>query len=1658
MKSFMRRSLAVVMVLAMLLTMALPAFAAEAHVHTDNTPCEHAGTDAVKIEEVAATCQKNGGKWHTCTACGDVWVTDEVAKDPDNHKWSTEEVSLPATCWRPGYTATKVCENEGCNATQGGEPIAQLTHTVYDAEKNPNGSLVIKEKTLADCLEGGVILYECKCKDVPADDLGSCTYNGEADVTEGPQGHKHELLSTGYQAPTCHLPGWVTIDCTKCDDTFKVAIAAKGHDFVEVVGEPAICYEQGYYAGYYCANEWIEWDENGVGTKKSCSAYYITETGHVAGSEDEPLFTEADLDKEALAIPATDTHNKVLVWNPATDAKPVPEYKGELAYQQANCDPSNESDGWQWWVCAEDGCDWDYKETLEPEHQDDGTYNNVVKPGCTTQGYTEHICSICDKKYVDPDSYTPAQHTWGSEDPANTVYTFVNEEGKTYVRGGGLRELPAGLTATIRFIPYYVSAAQLASDATAQELIANGYSVVAWTVMAPVECGKIGRFVHICVAEGCQDENGAPTAGFLFINVDHVWDGDITDVDSEDDIVKPSCTTPGGYMGTCETCHEEFILSAAMVADYDPDYNPDNYAPTGHKSLEGFITTQAGGVFVKPSAKQAATCSVPGYEEFFYCENENCADSLPNYETAYASRTVTTVPHTYFAADGTTALKPADIAATCSTRAFKVASCVNCGLHIYEDPTKNPSDLDATEFAINGEFTGTFDNEAHKWPVFPDGRPVATAPTCTANGQYKTIYCELCGQPDVGAIINPVVPGALPTEADYIHGKVVNGWKVQITPATCLTNGKVEAVCVSCAEQKTADPDYVIAHPTQTLKTLDATGKHIIAGAEYAKDENGNYLTWQGVYIVISLPAAVTPSAEQIDPDFVVNEGSCAQNGASKDFHANYYTCAECGEVEAITVKKAHTEPDPSTLGCADPVNCTACGEKLADAAGHHMIKTDVIKNDDKDCTTEWYYIIECDKSGCDYSSESDGFVWTDEYKTLAQYVAADEHDYNGLSDGPTCEQAQECVNAGCDYVKAPAVGHENRVGYSKEYTNPTCIAKGFWTIKCPAGEKCDKYVAGDATIVEEGGVKYAVWTETDDASVFADHDYDFNGDGEVKAEDDAYVAQTGDCLNYNVVVYQCKDCYGEAVVESDGFISNGYLATDFKDPTGHKLVDNNTIEDCDEGGCYWKNCEYCFDEAKYNAGEDGMWNTKDWKGEIGYTEKRFTEPTGHWYLSTPAEGATQEEIDAFVAQKIFFDLTCVDLTAHNNPTCADCGVQFKAEDHHNISKEYTLAPTCTTTGLSWKYCTNEGCGYKDILTVEPALGHLDTKWVTDVASTCCEKGSAHLACKVCNAAVKEGELILKNSGLVAATAADLTKSLTKLPHVMEKDTEKSVDPTVHVAGVLVKKCVSTSHKCEYTETQDLGKLDVVEFSATIDNAVKPGHMVFVNGGTIAYTISIDAEAKALWGVQLGVKFDNTKLTYVGYDLGEDNANLFGTMDASGACSTLVGSSGGVVSIMAYVNNTADATVVDAPVNEKVEFVTLYFKINSNTITDYALDRGYVTGIEIDASSIIMTNSTSEAELGKSVYEAITVDADAITVEKLGDANVAKNPAGNVVLSDGLVNILDVQYVQNHVLSQTYDARADIDQNGVVNVLDIVEIQRYIIFAQTYAEMVATAQ
>jgi len=1700
MKSIMKKSLAVVMVLSMLLSLALPVFAVNAHTHTgDNTPCD-CGAE-VKTEVVEATCMEHGGTWNTCTACGDTWVTNETPKlpfdDPASHKLSTEAIAKEATCWAPGHTAAKACTVKGCTYSEGGVEIPQYTHG--DPETDPLSSLVIDEKTLTSCLEGGVITYKCQFADVEGSQCPG--YNGEHDKFAEPAGHKHELRATGYQAPTCDAKGWVTIDCTVCDDTFKVAIAAKGHNFIYVAGVPAICYEQGYYEGYYCANEWIEWDEEGNGTKKSCSAYYITEQGHVAGSETDPLIPEVDKDKEALAIPATDTHNKVLVWDPEKDAAPVPEYKGELAYQQAMCGV-NEQDGWQWWVCAEAGCDWDYKETLEPEHEDDGTFNVVTPPTCTEGGYTTHKCKICREYYeVDP---TPIKHTWVSTG-TNVVFTFI-KDGKTFVKDGDLRALADELNVTIDYIPYMVPAAELNSDATAQKLIADGYTQVAWTIMTEVDCGVQGDYVHKCAK--------CPAQGFLTIVVDHVWDGDVTDVDSKDDLVHETCTTPGGYMGTCDNCGEEFILSASMVGAHDPDYKGE-IAPTGHKSNLGYVITKdpVTGAFLLPVENEVpATCIALGTPKFNYCNNENCSEGLEDYETAKAAvkDTLSMIAHQYYDENGK-AYAPVDVNISCMYPAFQIASCKVCGLHYNLDDDVNGGNTVAYEHRIgkdtaNDTQKGEADGISHVYPAFGEsGRPVVKAPTCAEEGRYDDVQCTLCPYVDNGNAIPVLDPGEVPTynesmkDGDVIEGVTGEGWLITVTAPTCTQPGKVVASCIDCAANKTD------THETVTIHEFEKTGIHFIKGATYIKNANGTYMTVKGAYVVdrATLANAIAScDSATCAEKHIANEGDCDEK--VNDLHAAHYECADCGDVIFFSVRLDHVAGQTE---CGKPTTCTECEKVLVEAEPHIMAKVDPAETvgDDNDCSTEFYYHIACTE--CGFGSKSQDFEWTDEWKEIAEYVAAQEHDYNGMTDS-TCEKDMECVREGCDHVEKAKKDHiylaDNQVA-DGNYQQPTCITLGYNIFRCTAGEACDKE---GATVVEIGGVKYAEWRVLDASSSYTDHDYDVDNDG----VDDIYLDNDGNCLTYNVDVYRCENCYGTATVDEDGFISHGYIVENFKDPTGHEWIEVKLAPTCGTPGYVQNVCKNCFNlslecvDPEHDAANcpdckdiraDEMHKTPDFEGKLGYDFETaiVLEPTGHFYWSTPAADATQDEIDNFVAEKIYFEFTCQDAIKHRVPVldqdgeptgeyfyprCAgECGVQL-SPDMHNLSEAYyEKEVTCTENGLKWHACMVEGCTYRTILEVVLATGHSAPYWEIETEATCCAPGSAYLACRVCAAAIKAGELVTaltegetlpEGETFVAyeATADQLTKVLDQLDHDFENGNVLSEEPaTIHSKGKKVVQCalfcgVGADGKpvqCPETTTIYDEKLDHVEFSAVIENVVAPDHYVFVNGGKISYTIFIDGENKDLYGLNFNVTYNPYALTYTGFDLGEDNANIFGTIDPSGACNTWVGGTKeGVVSILATASPTEEGEIGYVTVNEKQEFVTLYFDINADTVTDSPFDAGYVTAIEIknvtlEGISIGGDQSSPEIMFGND-YDHAVVDAEAIIVEKLGDVNVIKDADGNMLLSDKILNVRDVNAIEKLILEKGYDVRADINQDGFVTSADLIAVQRYIINAHSYAEMV----
>lgn len=896
MKSIMKKSLAAVMVVAMLLSMlAMPIVAATTNLvpKGENDPCEHDGNaELVKTWTVPATCVKNGGTWHECSECDIVWVTDEVAKDDTVHedlpaeedkfhKWSaTADEGVEATCWRPGRTAGYTCEN-GCGKSKGAQVIPQFTHEPANDPRYPNGCLV-SNITSPDCLEEGVLTYTCPFADVeaPEGETGCLGYNGEYDKVLGADGHTHSLVPTNYQAPTCLEEGYVTLECSICEEgDFKVYIAAIGHNWKEVTALAPECAVAGRDHGFYCANEWLVWTwateegEESSAIKVGCSAYYNVTKGE--GSRTNPAYAtdaegndlkavpvEDDLNEKKFDLPATAGHT----WVDITEE----EHNGEPAFSEGQCDPNPDLavKGWQWQQCSKCGA-YD-KKVVEPKHDHTGQTGTVIVGNCDRGGYTLIYCIKCKQDVqINP---TSKVHKWTKNQDATKVIYVFEKNGKLYTEHMGDQTLPSGSRVTIDFAPYMVSGDKYNTDVTAQQLVTvGGYTPIILSQNIAYACGERGEYTYSC--DACDEH------GFIYVDIAHHWDGKWTTVTFEE----KTCETEGGYWGNCDLvgCGQRFPLSADEVGDNDPDYAGPTPA-IGHKwhteALEDEkFSEKVNGVYEKPFSEKAPTCTEYGWAKFEYCDNEDCSSNLPNFEDAFEAAAKTKLEHKYFVdtfegdpmnpaltdliiPEGKTwmnvvyAEQP-----TCALKGFYVAKCSVCSSPIYNDDTINPIVNQETgarqyvpaDFALKDEngLTISFGSatKQHTWDT--TNRVVGTPATCTTPGQYAPVLCSkvlpngrTCNEPrpqNVDDVIPQIVLGVKPT-AEQCFG-VESGaefkdsnWIVIKTAATCLAPERIYIQCEYCYNQALAGK--AVVHELELVYSGMLLGAHMIKG-------NNVYLT-----------------------------------------------------------------------------------------------------------------------------------------------------------------------------------------------------------------------------------------------------------------------------------------------------------------------------------------------------------------------------------------------------------------------------------------------------------------------------------------------------------------------------------------------------------------------------------------------------------------------------------------------------------------------------------------------------------------------------------------------------------------------------------------------------------------------------------------------
>lgn len=463
MKKTMKKILALVLTMLMLLSVAAPVFANTA---ADGCPEVHskANLDAKGIEyteiskHAAECCCDSAYTVYQCKGCNKYFADDIV---PTTDKCETETVR-EATCALEGIEKCTVCGFE--------HKTPKTTDHEYEAEiacGNPGQITNLVCKICGDKQEG-------------------------VEVTDN---HVWDITVT--VEPECNVPGEATYKCTNCGFTKVVEITANAkhadHNWVFGKGQKGGCFIDGttkdtIIAGYYCkdcgvsaeAGQVIVVDGKEVTNE---TVYEVIEVEHTF-DEEHPTYAKPETctSSGVYFYACTECNYNTTVTVPARGHDWQQEGAEELDYSEL---PSREI------ACTEDGigkteytayCSGCGDVKLYKTHK--LTEGKVVDPTCTEKGYTCDYCEICGVAYnktnfVDP---VATNHVW---------YSSVEEAAAAGFSGG-----------------YYVIKAPTCTEA------GIAYSACKHCFMAETTTLRIAPTVHdyyVTDENGIvYDEDGAP--------------------------------------------------------------------------------------------------------------------------------------------------------------------------------------------------------------------------------------------------------------------------------------------------------------------------------------------------------------------------------------------------------------------------------------------------------------------------------------------------------------------------------------------------------------------------------------------------------------------------------------------------------------------------------------------------------------------------------------------------------------------------------------------------------------------------------------------------------------------------------------------------------------------------------------------------------------------------------------------------------------------------------------------------------------------------------------------------------------------------------------------------------------------------------------------
>ena len=416
---------------------------------------------------------------------------------------------------------------------------------------------------------------------------------------------------------------------------------------------------------------------------------------------------------------------------------------------------------------------------------------SVIKPTCTTDGYTIYRCSTCTNSYLD-NQIAAQGHKYNAKITAVPdcdsvgVKTFTCENcGDVYTEtlaATGHNYQPTVTAPTCTNAGYTTYTCHCGDSYTADEVVALGHKYQAVVTTSP-GCDSAGVKTFTC--ENCGDAYTEVLAA-----TGHNYEATIT---------APTCTENGYTTYTCP-CGHSYVADEVVALGHSYKTVTVDATCTKDGSITDTCAT-CGDVQTKvipatghsyKTVVTAPTCTEAGYTTYT-CP---CGDS-------YTADEVVALGHSY---------KTVTVDATCTVDGSVTDTCATCGDvqtkvipatgHSYKTVVTAPTCTEAgyTTYTCHCGETYTADEVVALGHSY---KTVTVDATCTKDGSI-TDTCATCG--DVQTKVIPATG---------------HSYKTVVTDPTCTEAGYTTYTC-HCGETYTADEVVALGHSYKTV-TVDAT-------------------------------------------------------------------------------------------------------------------------------------------------------------------------------------------------------------------------------------------------------------------------------------------------------------------------------------------------------------------------------------------------------------------------------------------------------------------------------------------------------------------------------------------------------------------------------------------------------------------------------------------------------------------------------------------------------------------------------------------------------------------------------------------------------------------------------------------------------------------